>query len=124
MDHGHFCWNELLTWDIDAAKAFYATLYGWTYEASGRDDGYWIAWNNGQPAAGLFQMTPERFAGVPAHWFAYIADQDVDVSLARLVAQGGTVVRESFVVGDMRMAIVRDAGGAFFGLCQKLGDEA
>jgi len=28
---GHFHWNELMTRDLAAAKAFYGAVCGWTY---------------------------------------------------------------------------------------------
>ena len=31
--HGTFYWNELLTRDVERAKAFYAETIGWSYEA-------------------------------------------------------------------------------------------
>jgi len=30
--HGAFSWNELMTTDVGAAKAFYGDLFGWTLE--------------------------------------------------------------------------------------------
>ena len=29
--HGKFCWNELMTRDIERAKKFYADTIGWTF---------------------------------------------------------------------------------------------
>ena len=29
---GTFCWNELMTGNVDGARDFYAKLFGWTYE--------------------------------------------------------------------------------------------
>ena len=33
--HGTFCWNELMTSDIEAARDFYKGLFGWTDVESG-----------------------------------------------------------------------------------------
>src|SRR5262245_41243734 len=42
--HGTFCWNELMTHDIETAKKFYADTIGWTFDAMPMPDGtYWIA---------------------------------------------------------------------------------
>ena len=32
MKHGAFGWNELMTTDIEAAKLFYGSLFGWETE--------------------------------------------------------------------------------------------
>jgi len=42
--HGHFCWNELLTRDVERSKRFYADTIGWTFESMQLPDGgtYWI----------------------------------------------------------------------------------
>jgi predicted enzyme related to lactoylglutathione lyase len=29
--HGSFCWNELMTRDIEGAKRFYRDAIGWTF---------------------------------------------------------------------------------------------
>jgi len=121
MQPGHVCWNVLLTWDVEAAKAFHAALSGWTYTSSGRDDGFWFASRDGERVAGLFKMTRPDFNGIPAHWFSYIATADIDAAVARLLSLGGMVIRMPFDVDRYRMAILKDSGGAAFGLCQDLG---
>ena len=37
--HGQFHWNELMTWSVDKAKAFYADTLGWSYEPFPMADG-------------------------------------------------------------------------------------
>lgn len=32
--HGVFSWTEYLTRDVEAAKAFYGKVFGWTFEAT------------------------------------------------------------------------------------------
>ena len=40
--HGNFCWNELMTRDIEGAKRFYGDTIGWTFEPMKIDWGtYW-----------------------------------------------------------------------------------
>ena len=29
---GTFCWNELMTGNVDSARDFYTNLFGWTYQ--------------------------------------------------------------------------------------------
>ena len=37
--HGTFCWNELMTRDVERAKRFYRDTIGWTFEAMPMDKG-------------------------------------------------------------------------------------
>jgi len=119
--HGTVCWNELMTRDVAAARAWYAQVCGWTWETSEMPDGeYHLAMAHGRPVAGLFDMSGEAaFETMPAHWFTYLAVDDVDAAVARATAAGGTVIRPPFDVAKVgRIALVRDAGGAALGLME------
>ena len=79
-DHGTFYWNELMTRDAEKAKAFYAETLGWTFDAMAMPEGgtYWLAKAGDALAGGILTMDGPQFEGVPEHWFAYIAVDDVD----------------------------------------------
>ena len=117
--HGTFFWNELMTWSVDKAKAFYADTLGWQYESHPMADGgtYTLCKAGEAMAAGIFEMKPDAgFDGVPDHWFSYIAVDDIDARLAGVEAAGGEVSRPAFDVPDVgRFAVVKDGGGAFIG---------
>ncbi len=57
--HGTFCWADLATTDLAAAKAFYGGLFGWTDEdrptGEGRPD-YTMFLLDGHAVAGLADM--------------------------------------------------------------------
>ncbi|NUR86848.1 MAG: VOC family protein, partial [Nonomuraea sp.] len=76
------CWVQLLTRDADAARRFYAALFGWEFE----DD---LVTLGGRPIAALVQ-DPE--AAEPPGWTVYLRTPDVAASMAAIEAQGGTVV--------------------------------
>ncbi|MBN9561849.1 MAG: VOC family protein [Alphaproteobacteria bacterium] len=117
--HGSFHWNELNTRDADGAKTFYTHTIGWSFEGMPMESGgtYWVAKSGEQPAGGIFNMQGPQFEGVPEHWLAYIAVDDVDARLAKAVALGAAVLREPFdIPGVGRIAILRDALGAVIGL--------
>jgi predicted enzyme related to lactoylglutathione lyase len=64
----------------------------------------------------VFEMKGQHFEGVPTHWFAYLAVDDVDQRLAAAKAAGAEVLREPFEVeGVGRIAIIRDPVGAAIG---------
>ena len=117
--HGVFLWNELNTWSVDKAKAFYSETLGWHYESHPMAKGgtYTLCKAGDAPVAGIFEMKPDAgFDGMRDHWFAYIAVDDIDVRVAGVAAAGGEVCRAPFDVPDVgRIAIVRDSAGAVIG---------
>ncbi len=117
MRHGTFVWNELMTDDVEKAKAFYGKTIGWTFEDMPMPEGrYWIAKQDGAPVAGMMDMAGVAPAGTPPHWFVYLEVDDVDARTRALAANGGRLYREPFAIAGVgRIAIVADATGAMMG---------
>lgn len=117
--HGQFHWNELMTWNAEDAKSFYADTLDWQYEAFPMPEGeeYVVCLAEGEPAGGIFKLKPGAgFDGTPDHWFAYIAVDDIDARLTKVTDAGGEVMREAFDVPNVgRIAIVKDKAGAAIG---------
>ena len=116
-------WVDLQTTDADAAKAFYSTLFGWTYDDMPMDAGgtYSIAKLDGDLVAAIASQSAElRAAGAPPAWNTYIAVDDVDAATAKVAGAGGQVAMEPFDVegGAGRMSFVLDPTGAAVGLWQ------
>lgn len=114
-EHGLFYWNELMTRDLEKAKAFYGETVGWTFTDMATEDGspYAVANLGDKPAAGLFQMQGPDYDGVPENWFTYIAVDNIDERLEMAKAHGGEILRLPFdVPGIGRIAQLRDTGGA------------
>lgn len=66
--HGAFSWNELMTTDVNAAKAFYGKMFGWAYEDMQTNDmNYTMAKTGGVEVAGLMAMPPEA-GEMPPMW--------------------------------------------------------
>ena len=125
-------WVDLWTRDLDAAEAFYASLFGWEFERMPvNEDGtmvYSMARVGDKYAAGLSeQRATEAGPGTPCVWSGYITVQDVDATSAAVPGCGGTVAMEPFDVFDAgRMAAVKDATGAlihFWQPNQHIGSE-
>ncbi len=118
--NGTFLWNELMTSDVEATKAFYARLAGWTYTEMPSPDGtYTIANLPGQPrgVAGIMHW-PENKPGSNV-WMPYLGVADINAALADVVVGGGTVMRPAFEIpGTGHIAILQDATGATIGLLQ------
>ncbi len=120
---GKIAWNELNTWDAEAAKAFYGKALGWHFQEGpvtpeGRPP-YWLADHDGERVGGVFTLTSPEHDGVPSHWLAYVAVDDIAVAVAGVKAAGGRVYREPFEIPHVgTIAVVADSTGASFGLFQ------
>src|SRR5262249_53426387 len=59
---GALSWNELVTGDLETAKAFYGTVFGWESTDSTRGDIAYVQWELGRRGiAGMSPMVGERF---------------------------------------------------------------
>ena len=119
---GEFCWFELASSDVDRAKDFYTTLFGWTFEDSPISEGefYTQFYLGGNTVAATFpQQEQERTAGIPSHWNPYICVEDADQSAKVAEVAGATIVVEPFDVMEFgRMAVICDPTGAIFCMWQ------
>lgn len=118
--HGTFAWNELMTADLEAAKAFYASVAGWTYQDMPMDDGsYTLAFVPGEtvPVAGLMAWPADQAGS--NDWFAYLAVDDIRSAIQTATVAGGVVEREPFQIpGTGWIAIVSDPAGAMIGFLE------
>ncbi len=117
------CWVELGTSDQEAAKSFYAELFGWTYADHPMHDGhghYSMAMKDGSTAAAIYtHHEGMRMDGTPPHWDIILAVEDVDATTARAAGLGGAVVEQPVDVGGSgRISVVADPTGGAVGLWQ------
>jgi predicted enzyme related to lactoylglutathione lyase len=111
---GRFCWNELVTTDVAAAKKFYTKLLGWTTEAFGKSSDYTL-FKQGAASVGGLMKCPEP--GNPARWIPYVIVADVDVTAAKTSKLVGKVLVPPSDVHDVgRIAVLADPQGAAFGI--------
>ena len=115
-------WIDLQTTDVDGAKAFYAAIFGWSYDDMPMPEGgaYSIAKIGDHMVAAVAPQNPQMLEnGVPPTWNTYIAVDDVDAAAAKVADAGGQVAMEPFdVIGAGRMAFVLDPSGAAVALWQ------
>lgn len=115
-------WVDLQTTDQDAAKRFYAALFGWDYDDQPTPvDGtvYSMAILHGETVAAIAPMPPGAPEGMPPMWNTYLAVDDVDSAVANVGPAGGQVLMPPTDIGDAgRMAFVADPTGAAVGLWQ------
>ena len=108
-------WNELGTRDVDAAKRFYAAVFGWT---AGGDENY-VQWElNGRTIGGCMNIDQMGVpADVPANWLAYFAVGSVDEVAARVPELGGEIRMAPADIPNMgRFAVASDPQGAVFAI--------
>jgi uncharacterized protein len=118
QSHGIFCWNELMTRDVEGVKRFYQSTIGWSFEAMPMADGgtYWVASSGGKPVGGMFSLTSPAYDGVPESWMSYLAVDDVDARVAKAIKAGAKLMKPIFDVPNVgRIAILMQPGGAGVG---------
>ena len=120
--HGTFCWNELVTTDLAAAKSFYSELIGWEIKDSGMPGfEYYMLMAGEKHAAGLMAM-PAEAKGVPSHWMGYIAVDDVDSLVEKTKALGGSIIHGPQDIPEVgRFLIIKDPTGAVVSLMKMVG---
>ncbi|MFJ1708601.1 VOC family protein [Kitasatospora sp. NPDC088346] len=112
------CWADATFTDVEAAKAFYGDVLGWTFgEGSSEYGNYTQAYSDGKAVAAVVPPMPGQ-EGPPA-WCLYLASPDVEAAARRIREAGGEVVMEPMRVGEFgSMLLARDPGGVPFGVWQ------
>ena len=117
-DQGQFIWYELITPDVDAAKAFYDSVVGWNIDSqSNFPNGYrMIGRSDGKSAGGVLPLTQEmQQHGARPVWLSYIYVDDVDDAVRSIEQAGGKTFMPPFdIPGVGRVAMVADPQGAPF----------
>ena len=109
--YGKFVWNDLLTKDLPAARAFYASMFGWTFREQTREGRpYLIAELDGKPVAGLLDVHDMKEAD--PQWVSFVSVPDVDAVAEQVRAAGGKVLVAPRAVKVGGRAAVVPAGGA------------
>jgi predicted enzyme related to lactoylglutathione lyase len=119
---GAFCWIELHTTDQDAAKQFYAGIFGWSsVDIPMGPDGVYTMFKlaEGDVGAACTLRPDQQSAGVPPHWLLYVAVKSADQAAALVKKLGGKILAGPFdVMESGRMAVAQDPTGAIFSIWQ------
>jgi predicted enzyme related to lactoylglutathione lyase len=115
-----YSWNELLTRDVETAKAFYSEVFGWTYDVGAMPDGSYNLIEGGDEGwGGLMAMPDEMPDMVPNHWAVYFTVTDLQDALAKITGNGGQIVQEPMTVPSVgTFATVHDPAGGNFTVMQ------
>lgn len=119
---GEFCWNELATSNVHAAKDFYGKVFGWKFSDHAMGDTtYTMIKANDKDFAGIWAIPKEKEKQIPPHWMAYILVDNLDKSLEKARKHGASIVKPASDAGDFgRLAIITDPTGAHIALWQTL----
>lgn len=109
---GALCWNELGTRDVDAALAFYETVFGLVAHRSPEYNEFQL---DGRTVGACMPMPEMIPAVVPANWLAYFAVEDCEAAVAKAESLGASLATGPMDAGDVgRFAILSDPMGAMF----------
>lgn len=117
VEHGQVVWHELMTPDLAGAKAFYGSLFGWTF------NDYNIP---GSPPYAMFGESMEKTSGgfcdanmipgnPPPHWLCYWHVDDVNAIPGQVESLGGKVMVPPTDIPTVgRFTVATDRDGAVF----------
>jgi predicted enzyme related to lactoylglutathione lyase len=107
-------WWELHTLKYADEVAFYQSAFGWEMEVMGDTDEFRYTQYRVDDAeyAGIMDGTAFLSEDVPAIWEIYIGTHDVDGTIEKALALGGSVVEEPEDTPYGRLAKIKDPTGA------------
>jgi predicted enzyme related to lactoylglutathione lyase len=121
MQAGHFCWVDISTTDLEAAKKFYTEIFGWTFQTHETSEmPYTTIFKDGKPVAGMASLKEEaKSMGVPPHWMCYVNTVDCAATVAKAREAGGNILMDKVAISDHgAMAIFQDPEGAVIAVWQ------
>ncbi len=106
-------WFELMTTDVEKAKAFYTRLFGWDAEDISRPGMPYTAVKSRGKGIGGIMPIPKGAEGMPPMWSAYVIVDDVDAT-ARTAEELGArlLVKPRNIPGVGRYCVIQDQQGA------------
>src|SRR5579862_3802471 len=117
--YGSFVWYELMTYDMEAAKGFYAKVMDWgTRDVSIPGSPYSLFTVKDTAVAALMNL-PEHTRRIKAapHWMGYIRVDDVDAAVHHIKQLGGEIrVPPTTIANISRFSIIADPQGATLAL--------
>ncbi|MFI0236051.1 VOC family protein [Streptomyces sp. NPDC016845] len=118
-------WADAMFLDLEAAKAFYTELFGWSYDPGAEEHGDYTQATTaaGKHVAALMPRMPGG-ESVPPAWNLYFATSDIAATAERVEQAGGVLAAEPTQVGDFgTMVTAQDPAGCSFSLWQPAGLE-
>ncbi len=107
---GKFVWRELMSSDLEGARAFYGGLFGWSWSKMDMPNmEYWVAAAGPEMVCGLMSQmeSPHPF------WASYLGVDELDAAVITVAEAGGEVcIPPTDIPGTGRFSMVKDPTGA------------
>lgn len=116
QEPGAVAWTEQMSRDLEASKAFYSAVFGYTYTDISSDDYPYAMFELDDVSRGGFGVISDA-AGpdVPPHWLTTFEVDDADGAAEYVRTHGGAVVREPWDEPDYgRIAMLQGPFGEAF----------
>ncbi|BBI99907.1 hypothetical protein FGKAn22_16000 [Ferrigenium kumadai] len=111
--HGAFSWSELMTMDVEAAKAFYTKLFGWVMEDMKMPGMTYTVIKVGGNGIGGIMAIPKDAKGMPPAWGTYVTVDDVDATAKTAEQLGAKLCVPPTDIPDVgRFCVIQDPQGA------------
>jgi predicted enzyme related to lactoylglutathione lyase len=119
---GEFCWNELATPSLQAAKDFYGKLLGWKFTDHNMGDSIYTMILSGEKEfGGIWQIPLDRVNEIPPHWMGYILVKNIEQTLKTAEGLGANVKMPVTKAGDFGLfAVITDPTGAHIAFWESL----
>jgi len=112
---GAMVWNETLSHDFDAAKAFYGTVFGYEFQdLSGDGFRYAGIQVDGSVVGGIGQLPEGTPPEVPSLWLTYFQVEDPAATVARAGELGGTIQQDPRDSPYGQLAVIIGPAGETF----------
>ena len=115
-NHGEFSHIEYPADDVERAKAFYSTVFGWQFEAMDGMDNYFLYTAGPGELGGGIGL---RGQNAPAGVRNYLRVEDIDATISAVKANGGAIVTPKTDIGFGWYAAATDTEGNEIGLYQR-----
>ena len=110
---GAISWTELTTSDPEAAKKFYGTLFGWTFQRFPNSPvDYEVASIGDRQFGGVFKP-PASCGPMPTAWMSYVTVENVDETAKNAKELGAKILAGPQDIPDVgRFCVIQDPQGA------------
>jgi predicted enzyme related to lactoylglutathione lyase len=123
IHNGKLVWVDLVTTDTSKAVAFYSTVFGWQPQYFAGENYIELSHNDRVLSSVVAYEDGEAQDG-DARWLVSISVEDVDATVTRAVANGGSVLESATDLPDRgRYAVLSDPQGAVLMLLRATGGD-
>jgi predicted enzyme related to lactoylglutathione lyase len=123
--YNKFCWSELSTPDVKAAKEFYGKILGWEFEDHDIEGiTYTMIKTQDKEFGGMWQIPNDKKNEIPPHWMGYICVENLEKTLKQAQELGATVKMPITKAGEAGIfAIICDPTGAHIAFWESTSHE-